>query len=224
MNMRRIQGFTLIELLIVVAIIGILAAIAVPNFIAARTRAMIGRVYSDFDTLSKALEMYYLDHNAYPQDYDQNEFNDGYQFGLCFLTHPVAYVGALPTDPFVLPGGKNQWLPSNPFAHSGSDEISAVYEYGTNNDRTKTGRPWNYIANSVGPSYMDIGTDNDSGADGYHTITFDASNGLTSLGQIVLIGGSWSTGALLINNRRYGSLWGSSFSGDLASQNGILIK
>ncbi|HPA45329.1 MAG TPA: prepilin-type N-terminal cleavage/methylation domain-containing protein, partial [bacterium] len=66
--MRR--AFTLIELLIVVAIIGILAAIAVPNFLNARVRAKIAKVDSDQNALSKALEMYLLDNNSYPGDHD----------------------------------------------------------------------------------------------------------------------------------------------------------
>jgi len=60
------KAFTLIELLIVVAIIAILAAIAVPNFLEAQTRAKIARVQSDQRTYSTALETYYIDNNSYP--------------------------------------------------------------------------------------------------------------------------------------------------------------
>lgn len=48
------RAFTPIELLIVVAIIGILAAIAVPNFTNALIRAKIGRVYGDMSAISRA--------------------------------------------------------------------------------------------------------------------------------------------------------------------------
>ena len=65
---RRISGFTLIELLIVVAIIGILAAIAVPNFINARLRALLSRVFAEHQMLEHALIAYHLDANAYPVD------------------------------------------------------------------------------------------------------------------------------------------------------------
>ncbi len=60
------RGFTLIELLIVVAIIAILAAIAVPNFLEAQTRAKVARVRSDHRSLATAVESYYVDNNEYP--------------------------------------------------------------------------------------------------------------------------------------------------------------
>jgi prepilin-type N-terminal cleavage/methylation domain-containing protein len=59
-------GFTLIELLIVVAIIAILAAIAVPNFLEATVRAKVARGRSDLRSCAVALEAYYTDNNAYP--------------------------------------------------------------------------------------------------------------------------------------------------------------
>ena len=64
--MHKQNAFTLIELLIVVAIIAILAAIAVPNFLEAQTRAKVARVRSDQRTLATALETYNLDNNGYP--------------------------------------------------------------------------------------------------------------------------------------------------------------
>jgi len=68
--LKRSYGFTLIELLIVVAIIAILAAIAVPNFLEAQTRAKISRVVSELRTLDTAMKTYRLDHNHYPADYN----------------------------------------------------------------------------------------------------------------------------------------------------------
>lgn len=60
------KAFTLIELLIVVAIIAILAAIAVPNFLEAQTRAKVARILSDQRTYATALETYMIDNSAYP--------------------------------------------------------------------------------------------------------------------------------------------------------------
>lgn len=65
----RSAGFTLIELLIVVAIIAILAAIAVPNFLEAQTRAKISRVKADIRAMSTGLETYVIDHTKYPPDW-----------------------------------------------------------------------------------------------------------------------------------------------------------
>ena len=59
------NGFTLIELLIVVAIIGILAAIAVPNFLNAQLRAKIADTQSDLRTFIVAMQQYHLDNNSY---------------------------------------------------------------------------------------------------------------------------------------------------------------
>lgn len=59
-------GFTLIELLIVVAIIAILAAIAVPNFLEAQTRAKVSRVKADQRSIAAAMETYFVDNNRYP--------------------------------------------------------------------------------------------------------------------------------------------------------------
>jgi len=60
------SGFTLIELLIVVAIIGILAAVAIPQFSSYRIKGYNSNALSDLKMLKINLESMYADHNAYP--------------------------------------------------------------------------------------------------------------------------------------------------------------
>jgi prepilin-type N-terminal cleavage/methylation domain-containing protein len=93
-------GFTLIELLIVVAIIAILAAIAVPNFLEAQTRAKVSRVKSDIRTLATAIEAYRIDKNVYPPNtcgtcrgFTQ-AINSMLLFGTLWtdISTPVAYI------------------------------------------------------------------------------------------------------------------------------------
>ncbi|MFH1741135.1 MAG: prepilin-type N-terminal cleavage/methylation domain-containing protein, partial [bacterium] len=93
------RAFTLIELLIVVAIIGILAAIAVPNFLGAQTRARVARMDSDMRSMAVAIETYRIDHNQFPR---QPPFNTCILAldGLPELTTPVAYLSSIPIDIF----------------------------------------------------------------------------------------------------------------------------
>lgn len=69
-QIRNKKGFTLIELLIVVAIIGILAAVAIPQFSAYRAKAYNGSSQSDLKNLKTGLEAYYAENDEYPVDTD----------------------------------------------------------------------------------------------------------------------------------------------------------
>jgi len=92
---RHRTGFTLIELLIVVAIIAILAAIAVPNFLEAHTRAKVSRVKNDMRVTATGLEIYRVDNNDYPPGFGLTvNPNDPWRFGLWLLSTPVAYVSS----------------------------------------------------------------------------------------------------------------------------------
>jgi type IV pilus assembly protein PilA len=69
LNAKNEKGFTLIELMIVIAIIGILAAIAIPQFSAYRARSYNAASLSDLRNLMTACEGYYIDHNnQYPNE------------------------------------------------------------------------------------------------------------------------------------------------------------
>lgn len=64
--MRREKGFTLIELLIVVAIIGIIAAIAIPNLLTAIQRAKQKRAMAEVRTIATAAQSYATDSQIFP--------------------------------------------------------------------------------------------------------------------------------------------------------------
>src|SRR5512136_1023495 len=96
------KGFTLIELLIVVAIIAILAAIAVPNFLEAQTRSKVSRAKADMRSLATGIEAYRVDQNHYPLDgaFFWWKGLPQPESPLYVLTTPVAYMTQVPMDVF----------------------------------------------------------------------------------------------------------------------------
>ena len=106
------KAFTLIELLIVVAIIAILAAIAVPNFLEAQVRSKVSRILTDMRTNAVAIEAYQVDHNdvmpckGEPDAFrnynlwiqSSNPFLSGGQARR--LTSPIAYLSQVTHDVF----------------------------------------------------------------------------------------------------------------------------
>jgi prepilin-type N-terminal cleavage/methylation domain-containing protein len=139
------RAFTLIELLIVVAIIAILAAIAVPNFLEAQVRSKVSRAQSDMRSIATVLEAYQVDHNRYPIGHGNAPFRipgsqrfDGYGNARTLsmstlppnLTTPVAYLTAVMPDVFKI-GRKvqNTSMASfgRPFQNGNPFDLTFVY-------------------------------------------------------------------------------------------------
>jgi len=183
--MMRKNGFTLIELLIVVAIIGILAAIAVPNFLNAQTRAKISRAISDMKTLETGLEMYRMDSNTYPPCSMARVTGSGDSFHpneirFYRMTTPVAYISSVPHDPFATSGKAD-------FAQWGW-----AYDY-VNNFNGSHNSGWGHVwrLNSWGPDGVNGWGGERTGTcpKGKPDFVYQATNGLLSVGDIVWVGG-----------------------------------
>ena len=193
--MNRKKAFTLIELLIVVAIIGILAAIAVPNFLNARIKAKLARVEADLRSISLSLESYRLDNGRYI-------FRTGnmtWPRRWVPLTTPMAYMsGDVFRDPF---------FPKDMLSNDGDEPIywyelwrnEADWQVKFNNSPEIYYRDWQnrykYAIGSAGPDY-DIQADNPAVGYGFgrqecgHTyfLQYSTSNGLISCGDIIRFG------------------------------------
>lgn len=176
-------GFTLIELLIVVAIIGILAAIAVPNFLNARIKAQIAKVEGEFQTIAQALEMYKMDRSKYPPFVGPDGVNiNPVNRRLVPLTTPVAYLSSVPQDPFLETRHGARVVQDQHEAYVTYDYVEAwsVIHNGGNSMVGASLRCREWQVSSAGP-------DND--ASSYGTApTWAASNGLNSRGDMIKLG------------------------------------
>jgi prepilin-type N-terminal cleavage/methylation domain-containing protein len=121
-NANTSRAFTLIELLIVVLIIAILAAIAIPNFLEFQTRAKTSRVKADMRTIVTALEAYAVDHGEYPPHLTHDYLEIGYPDRYRPLTTPIAFLTGMPAlDQFYIQditgqGGSGKWFSWTNFA------------------------------------------------------------------------------------------------------------
>ena len=132
--MRKQKGFTLIELLIVVAIIGIIAAIAIPNLINAIQRGRQKRTMGDIRTLSTAVEAYATDWAFYPREGD-----GGVQVRLDPLVVPT-YLRKLPN--------RDGW--NNPLYWGGTASTAGGRAYSFWSG-AKDGNPAASLVNGGGP-------------------------------------------------------------------------
>ncbi len=194
--MKTKSAFTLIELLIVVGIIAILAAIAIPNMLEAQIRAKVARVKSDLRTVTTALETYRVDSNAYcTYHYVANSKSyNGYSFhvggvvnglfqsppfdGSNPLTTPVAYLSAMPGDVFGQRGEADGLEGDEYYYVNWEYALARVSMSQGFADLRDVQGPWRL--HSPGPDR----TGPDSIPGGVH-ISYDPTNGTVSLGDVI---------------------------------------
>lgn len=116
-EVRHPKGFTLIELLIVIAIILILIAIALPNFIEAQVRSKVTKAKAELRTIGIAQEMYRTDWNSFT-DRATGANSLGALRGWFQLTTPVAYITGYITDPWPSSGAKALFSGQPPYEFS----------------------------------------------------------------------------------------------------------
>jgi hypothetical protein len=174
-------------LLIVVAIIGILASIALPNFLQAQVRAKMARVKSEMRTIATSLETYRVDNNHYPW-FDAYGFPPRYNeisYRLIQLTTPVDY---LPSVGFYDP-----FLPGTDDAGYGDGILRHHYNYRNHEffNSSILGTPV-WVLNCIGPDrYPDQGLLAEMTARGLSdaTIIYDPTNGVITKGDVPYTGG-----------------------------------
>jgi len=168
---RKKKGFTLIELLIVIAIIGILAGIAIPNFLGARTRARVAKSFADMDAIAKAEEMYFVDNGKYTEQ--TSDLVNNQYLNVSTVTDPwgSAYViaatpGTTPTMYLIVGKGPDQ-KPNEPYTDASAGG-SSINDW-SSSDRVR------------GPLGGPEGADNGYG---YTTDWYNPANGVNSDGDI----------------------------------------
>jgi type IV pilus assembly protein PilA len=119
MSNKNRKGFTLIELLIVVVIIGILAAIAIPKFANTKEKAYVASMKSDLRNMATAEEAYFADFQTYASGTGTNLAGVGTQLGTTGFV-PSAGVSVTATA-----SGGTGWSASA--THSGTAKTCAIF-------------------------------------------------------------------------------------------------
>ena len=186
--MHSPRAFTLIELLIVVAIIAILAAIAVPNFLEAQTRAKVARAKADIKTLVTGIESHRVDERKLINAEDYTGRNTTgvvtSPSALTKITTPIAYLSSLPPlshfGPWQSPNWQTTWY-ANGYMYVGGTVMTAYAAI----LMPLHARKAEYTLVCMGP------TQKYSSAMGAgYIIPYDPSNGTVSIGDIIYAAGS----------------------------------
>lgn len=180
-------AFTLIELLIVVAIIAILAAIAVPNFLEAQVRAKVSRVQSDMRSVSVAIESYFVDQNKY-MPYNIPVGGKIGEQQIYLITTPIAYLSAIPED--VFQSSKPMKAPvaqKNYMAFFGP--VPRYFLYSTNTFLLNGATGWSIRCMGPDTDWDLVGYGPDSDTTIPENGKYDPTNGTISNGDVLRVGG-----------------------------------
>ncbi|MEI7634819.1 MAG: type II secretion system protein GspG [bacterium] len=182
----KLKAFTLIELLIVVAIIAILAAIAVPNFLEAQTRSKAARCKADMRSMKTAIESYRMDNTNYPEGIGYAEGMA--QYRLVRITTPIAYMTSIPNDPFQTrmvggqPGDKPSFIYLLHKYHN--NDVGGGWALGGLYSSKPSWLVWNpgyipkWVLISKGP------LQSEATSNYIYAIPYDPTNGTTSFGEL----------------------------------------
>jgi type II secretion system protein G len=129
-TMRDQKGFTLIELLIVVVIIGILAAIAIPKFSSTREKAYFAAMKSDLKNLASQQEIYYSDAYSYSSSETALGFVESEGVTVAITATPSGWTGAathtaLPSKGCAIYYG-NASAPASPATPTAAGEVACA--------------------------------------------------------------------------------------------------
>lgn len=182
-HLKRSKGFTLIELLIVIAIILILIAIALPNFLEAQIRAKVTKAKGEMRTLETAMYSYYLDWETYPAEHERNQGNRT-QRGFAWLTSPIAYVSTLLQDPFAEFSADQSVTNFITYESGGIEKFAGFNECGGICTET-----WVIFSNGPDSEQNIHGAEPHYYQPGYDLRNYAPTNGTKSRGEILKWGG-----------------------------------
>lgn len=192
------SGFTLVELIVVVAIVSLLSAIGVSNYMMATIRAKVAACHSNMRVIEGAIMQYRNDFGKYPAFYRADN-SEGFNAWLVIvpmtrrlsvLTTPISYIRTVPRDPFPVQecSDNTSILFFDTFDYADADSLAT---FGNDISGKTSGSSWRL--SSPGPDQIQAfgGFTAEAGRESVSNllgVDYDPTNGIISFGDIVRVG------------------------------------